>query len=87
MLPIERLYEYFHLVPAEAECNLLNNITDNEGYIENTKAKFLLDDIVTNVSFQEFQLGTKVTEKKALLGMTCITLSQRFLKWDEIQTI
>ena len=86
LVPIEGLYEYYHLVPARTECNLLNYITDNEGYIENTKAKYLLDNIVTNVSLQDFQLGNKETEKRALLGMTCITLTQRFLKWDEIQT-
>ena len=65
LVPIEGLYEYYHLVPARTECNLLNYITDNEGYIENTKAKYLLDNIVTNVSLQDFQLGNKETEKRA----------------------
>jgi hypothetical protein len=86
MVTIDELEEYVHLLSQNPECNLLNNITDNENYIDNMEAKTLLDTLVTNVSMKEFQLETQTVNTKTLLGMTCLTLTQRLLKWNRVQT-
>ena len=86
MVPIDELEEYVLILSQTPECNLLSSITDNENNIDNTKAKTLLDTIVANVSMKEFKIEPQTVDSKTLLGMTCLTLTQRLLKWNRVQT-
>ena len=63
------LIEYVNLQSRCLDCHLLGNIAGEEQKIDNTKAKTLLDTVVTNVSMKDFQMKSPTPKLSALLGL------------------
>eukprot|EP00092_Neocalanus_flemingeri_P061226 GFUD01073570.1.p1 GENE.GFUD01073570.1~~GFUD01073570.1.p1 ORF type:complete len:462 (-),score=102.66 GFUD01073570.1:33-1418(-) len=86
MVPNEDLVEYVFLVSQNSECCLMENIIDEEDKIDTFKAKTLLDSIVTNVSMRDFQMETLELKMSTLIGLSCLTVTQRLVQWNRIST-
>ena len=84
LVSIEGSEEYFHLRIVNKNCKLLSLISDSEGFIDNTKDKFLKKSIVTNMPVKDIE--PNILEKRTLLGLACINFTQRILKWNQVCT-
>ena len=82
LVNIDGLEEYFHLFSFNRKCRFLSLLLDNEGYIDNTKDKVLMQTVVGNMPMKE--LEPKNDDTRTLLGLACINLSQRILQWDKV---
>ena len=85
MVKIDGLEEYFHLLSINKKCRLLSLLSDNEGFIDNTKDKTLMKTAVDNMPKKK--LEPKNDDTRTLLGLACINLSQRILLWNQIRTV
>ena len=85
-VPKSGLLESVNLVSQNPQCSLMENIMGEGDKIDNIKAKTLLDTIVTNVSMKEFQIESPTLKMGTLLGLLCLTLTQRLLRWNRIRT-
>jgi hypothetical protein len=79
--------EYVNIVVQNQGCHFLGNISGEQDRLDNMEAKKLLDSVVTNVSMKEFQTEYPELKLQTLLGLSCLMVTQRLLRWNRIQTV
>ena len=57
-----------------------------EKKIDNMKAKIMMNTVVSNVSMKEFQMEALTLTQRTLLGLSCLTVTQRLVQWNRIHT-
>eukprot|EP00092_Neocalanus_flemingeri_P029280 GFUD01031791.1.p1 GENE.GFUD01031791.1~~GFUD01031791.1.p1 ORF type:complete len:1095 (-),score=194.32 GFUD01031791.1:125-3385(-) len=86
MVPKDGSLEYVYLESQNPGCSLMENITRREDKIDTMKAKNLLNTIVTNVSIRDFGIASHALKMRTLLSLSCLTLTQRLVRWNRIHT-
>ena len=82
IVALDGFEEYYNILSVDYGCKFLQLISDNERFIDNNKAKILMDKVITNITIND--IYPKRDHKEVLLGLATINLTQRILKWDQI---